>query len=83
MEIFLRARGVNGVLPRASGPQGSRTSWRAVRAETTSFYLEKAEMGALDSLANPSSSRDKSIEEGRAHGHSRVSPHGHWAAQRR
>lgn len=59
MEIILRAHGVNGALPRASGQQESSTPQRAVRAENTLIHFEKNRAGGLGSLASLSSSRDE------------------------
>lgn len=82
-EIILRACGANGALPRASGPQGSSTPQRAVRAETTLVHLEESR--ARGPRLPGQSWRQQWWEpgEGRGHGQDRVSPHRHQAPQRR
>lgn len=59
MEIILRAHGVNGARPRASGQQQSTTPRRAVRAENTLVHLKESRAGGLGSLASVSGSRDE------------------------
>lgn len=59
MEIILRAHGVNGALPRASGQQESSTPQKAVRAENTLVLLEESRAGGLGSLDSLSSIRDE------------------------
>lgn len=59
MEIILRAYGVNGALPRASGQQESSTPQKDVRAENTLVSLEESRARGLRFLASLSSSSDE------------------------
>lgn len=59
MEIILRAHGVNGALPRASGQQESNTPQKTVRAENTFVLLEESRTRDLGFLASLKNSRDE------------------------
>lgn len=82
-EIILRACGVNGALPRASGPQGSCTPQRPVRAEISLVHLEESRAKGPQVPGQPWQQHWREDGDGRACRHSRVRPYRHQTPRRR